>query len=159
MAGKRRTLSERLWAKIDNSDGHPAACWPFTGFLNYNGYGQISSTRHGRTIMVRAHRAVLEEVIGHLGDKQALHICNNPSCCRPSHIYAGVHRDNMDDMTRAGRQARGESNARAKLSLSEIRQIRADRRLQREIATEFNVTRGHVSAIKCRRKWAYLPAP
>jgi hypothetical protein len=35
-----------------------------------------------------------------------LHKCNNPPCCRPSHIYAGTQLDNMQQASRDGRMVK-----------------------------------------------------
>ncbi len=150
-----RPLTDRLWEKIDTSAKTPGSCWPFMGTRSRKGYGLIWSGKRG-IYMVKTHRVVLKEVVGPLGKQHALHRCNNPSCCRPSHLYVGNNQDNVDDRNRASRQARGESNGRAKLTETQVRQIMADRRSTYAIAAEHGVSDTTVYNIKHRRKWDHL---
>lgn len=152
-----RPLSERLWEKIDNGVGEPSTCWPFTGATDPGGYGIIWSGRGKTPDAMPAHRAVLEEVVGLLGDSMALHRCNNRICCRPSHLYAGTLQDNADDMVRAGRQARGASHGISKLTDKEVIEIRSDPRPQGVIAEEFGIHQSAVSAVQIGKNWAHLP--
>ncbi len=57
-----------------------------------------------------------------------LHRCDNPSCVRPSHLFMGTNRDNVEDMLRKGRQPRGEAKTLAKLTEATVRALRVCRR-------------------------------
>ena len=75
----------------------------------------------------RLHRVVLEEKIGRklLPGEQANHLCNNPACINPDHLYVGSHQDNMNDKVRAGRSTQGTKSKQAKLTEPEVLQMRA----------------------------------
>lgn len=54
------------------------------------------------------------------------------------------------------RRTRGEDSPRAKLTEEQVRQIRADTRIQKVIAVEFGIKRATVGAIKRRDLWAHV---
>lgn len=63
------------------------------GKKNYGGHRLILNLKLGR--------AIKENFF-------ALHTCDNKSCIEETHIYEGTHQDNMDDMKRRGRVAKGD---------------------------------------------------
>ena len=75
-------------------------CWTFIGALDGHGYGIVTRAEFSG----RAHRYVWLKVNGEIPEgMHVLHRCDNPACVRPSHLWLGTHRDNMQDMTRKGR--------------------------------------------------------
>jgi len=72
------------------------------------------------------------------------HICDNPSCVRPSHLFLGTQADNMRDMDIKGR---GRDNRKI-LTEAQITAIRKDNRLQREIAADYGVDQSTINKIK-----------
>jgi len=81
-------MRERFNADVLKGDG----CWIWQGTKMLNGYG-----RFGRTVY--AHRASWEFENGPIPKGlQVNHHCDERMCVRPDHLYAGTHRDNMDDM-------------------------------------------------------------
>lgn len=106
----RITLLERFFTKVDQNGPVPehapelGPCWLWTGAKDRDGYGQIRvdgvlvvATRMAWKI---AHGLCLDV------DVEACHRCDNPSCVRPSHIFAGSHRENHADAVRKGRYGR-----------------------------------------------------
>lgn len=88
---------ERFWARVTESDG----CWLWNGHRDTRpaqGYG-IADRGY------RAHRLAWElangvEVPAGL---VVCHSCDNPRCCRPSHLFSGTTRDNIADCRAKGR--------------------------------------------------------
>ena len=74
---------------------------------------------------VIVHRYVFERVNGYL-PPVVQHSCDNMKCCCPEHLQAGTQQSNQADKVAKGRQAKGEQNGRAKLSIATVRQIRAE---------------------------------
>lgn len=100
----------RFWARVEKSDG----CWVWIGARTTAGYGE---TWQGRVLYT--HRVAYELTIGPIpADLHVLHRCDNPPCCRPDHLFAGTHADNMRDMFAKGRgpklwqRPRGDRNGR-----------------------------------------------
>lgn len=74
-------------------------CWEWTGRRDSYGYGTF--IQNGKE--VRVSRLVLESIRGPLGNLEACHTCDNPPCFRPDHLFAGTHRNNMEDALSKGR--------------------------------------------------------
>lgn len=84
----------RLWSKVDVKKGADS-CWEWQGSIRPDGYGAIKI----RGTSTRAHRVAWELMYGQpLGDRLALHSCDNKKCCNPMHIYAGDKSQNLHDM-------------------------------------------------------------
>jgi len=127
-------LVVRFWSKVIKTDG----CWLWTGSKNPHGYGGFRYC--GRLIM--AHRFAYEITYRALlpGEK-ACHRCDNPSCVRPDHLFAGTQADNLADCRRKGRNL-------TKVSDEDVVQIRKLYRPKivplSKLATTFGITREQV---------------
>lgn len=90
-----------------------------------------------------------------------LHICDRPSCCRSSHLFAGTIADNSSDMTKKGRSIHGERNGSSKLTTEKVIEIRiryaAGGISQRKLASEYEVTHANIGYIIRRKKWTHIP--
>jgi hypothetical protein len=83
-----RTLSERIWLKIERKDGH----WLWTGARTSKGYGKIGIDK----AVVRAHRAVYELLVEPIPDGLVLdHLCRVTSCVNPSHLEPVTQGENV----------------------------------------------------------------
>lgn len=140
----------RFWSKVDVRRSM-SDCWPWTA-STANGYGHMKHKGQ----MFRSNRICWEIVNEELlGDRQALHTCDNKLCCNPSHIYAGTAAQNSADVHVRSRR---DTN---KLSIREVTEIR--RRLNlgepvAEVADAFGIERGHAHRIKRRKSWRYAEA-
>lgn len=87
------SAAERFWSKVDIRS--EAECWEWTGHRHLRGYGIFWFD--GKN--VRANRMALL-FSGNMPSNEnlfALHSCDNPPCCNPSHLRWGTNRDNRDD--------------------------------------------------------------
>lgn len=80
-------------------------------------------------------------------------------CVNPAHLFLGTRPDNAADMVAKERQARGSRQGSAKLSESdviEIRQRAAVGERQRSIAARYGVHQSLISQIINRQCWGWL---
>lgn len=160
-AAKFCSIDCALWSRVQK--GSPDECWPWKAAKVGGGYGHFQFAG-----LKRANRVAYEITHGPLAPGLcACHRCDNPSCCNPSHIFAGTHAENMRDMRDKGRAVftsagrRGEECYRATVTSEQVRQIRdlyANSRGRRtaKIARLFGVSRGCCSAIIHRRTWKHI---
>lgn len=90
----------RFWANVDVRG--PDECWPWKAGCTEAGYG-VLNTKNPDAIY--AHRFICQMVHGKIRDGHyAIHSCDNPPCCNPSHVRPGTPTDNVIDMYAKGRQ-------------------------------------------------------
>jgi hypothetical protein len=113
-----------LWSKVERRG--PNECWPWTGWRHDKGYGRVeikNQTYYAhRVIFDLANPGIIELRDDGTKSQCVLHLCDNPICCNPRHLFIGTHLDNMRDKTAKGRQARfrGTTSPRAKLTAEDV---------------------------------------
>lgn len=152
---------KRFWPKIDKRG--PDECWLWKAAFVNGGYGVIGSD-HPVPAMLRAHRVSYELAVGEiLAGMEVCHICDNPPCCNPAHLFAGTHAQNMADMAAKDRAnggaPPGERHGRAKLTYKQVREIRSTPAISlRATAKKFGVSKSMVSFIRRGENWKELAA-
>ena len=121
----------------------------------------VETTGYGRTWALgkqwSTHRLALElegiSTTGHC----VLHSCDNRLCCNPAHLRLGTQQENMQDMVSKGRQLSGSSNANAKLTEQDVREIRAIRGMYgKDIAAQYGVHPSLIGRILNRQNWRHI---
>jgi len=148
-ANMKRPTIDRFLEKVSKSENE---CHEWTGCLMPNGYGQFHL--NGKTAY--AHRVAFELFRGKKPSDFVLHTCDNRKCVNPDHLFEGSFYDNMDDMVAKERQAHGEKNSRHKLTTEQVKSIRQEVGLHREIGAKYGVTASLVSMIRSGRIWRYI---
>jgi hypothetical protein len=157
-------LAYRFWSKVAVID-NDLSCWEFTGSrrpVKGEEYGMFRLSPEQKH-PVSAHRVAFLLAYGRFPEV-GRHTCDNPPCCRPSHVLDGTHLDNMRDKSERGRAATrdqsGEKNAQAVLTDEIV--IRA-RRLVRDglmtheaAASLLHVGRANLTLAVTGRTWSHL---
>lgn len=160
----KKAVAERFWAKVSRLADNDA-CWEWTAATSEKGYGRFSLGQ-GRSPQV-ASRLAWELTNGPIPDGLCvLHICDNPPCCNPAHLFLGTTADNNADMLAKGRHRsrnmQGDRNPHAALSWDDVREIRrvyvrGSRTLgSGALARRFGVSDSHILAIISGRAWQEL---
>lgn len=129
------------------------------------GYGQYSVTRNGVHRTHTAHRLALTLRLGRpiRPGMQAIHLCDNPPCCRPDHLIEGTPKDNMADRDRKNRGVlpnhRGVDIATARLTPADvlvIREAMANGESQRSVARRYGVHHSTIRDIATGATWSHV---
>lgn len=115
----------------------------------------------GRRLMASRYMAIL--VYGEPSDPSlyACHTCRGGTvgCVNPRHLYWGTPAQNSMDKLRDGTHNRGSRQWRAKLTESDVLEIRQAARngeTHTSIAGRYGLARSTVSQIVRRKRWAWL---
>jgi len=151
---KRKSLSQRFWEKVDRQTKDK--CWNWLGATNW-GYGVFGSRKN---LIEHAHRTSWKLHFGEIPEGLLVcHKCDNRLCVNPSHLFLGTQEDNMKDMVRKNRSAKGENHSQAKLNRKQVKMIRElykKQVSQAELAARFNIDSSHVSNIVNYKLWKHI---
>lgn len=76
---------DNFWSFVEITKG----CWIWKGNKNKLGYGHFYKTIGGKSVLIMAHRFAYEDAKRTIPlNYQIHHICENPSCVKPSHLRA-----------------------------------------------------------------------
>jgi hypothetical protein len=131
-------------------------CWNWVATKDRDGYGLLT---HHRGKQIRAHRASYEFHVAKIPvGLLVCHSCDNPSCINPNHLFVGTSKENTRDMLDKNRRPvlRGERHPNAKLTnvqVTQIKQLRSENRLLKDIANQFNISFQTVSSITKGTTW------
>ena len=112
--------------------------------------------RGNRIKIFKPHTLVLTAFVG--PRPQGLECCHNDGNPWNNHIDNlrwDTPQNNQRDRAKHGTSNRGERCAAAKLTEQQVAAIRADSRLQREIAADYGVRENTISRIKSGKRWAH----
>lgn len=178
---ERQSIEELFWAKVDRDGPVPqhapeiGQCWIWMAGRFKAGYGQFRfggkpTTSHRVSWMITRNRSAVP--IGYF----ILHACDRRECVRPDHLWIGTAAANNRDMDEKGRRRaasglssgrythpektpRGEGHHRAKLTETQVREIRRRAGLgetKTPLAREFGVDQRSVRKIITRETWKHV---
>lgn len=132
-------------------------CWLWQASCK-GGYGRFKTSPY-ETVIASRFALVLatKEEYLHL---HALHSCDNPRCCNPTHLRWGTPDENVQDKVERGRCNTGPqdglNNRACKLGKGDLEKIIEgfrQRRNNMQIARELPVTHALVSRVRTGRAW------
>ena len=127
-ASRSENHKRLFWQRVTFGDG----CWEHRGSLGSHGYPQATGGPRGTSYP--AHRVCWLLFVGEVpAGMFVCHRCNNRKCVRPDHLYVGTHKQNMDDMARAGHPNRA-------LTEDQVRRIRSTAEPAKSLASEMRVS-------------------
>lgn len=128
--------------------------WPYR--LGGWGYPEIIRSgkifRVNRLVCQRAHGAPPTDA------HEAAHNCGKPECLNPRHLRWATHAENLADKLIHGTHNRGERHNFARLTETQVREIRAQRGLcpQVNLARMYGVSKGAIQNVMDGTTWGWL---
>ena len=112
--------------------------------------------KNNKIKIVKPHALVLAAFVGPRPPKmECCHNDGNPWNNRVENLRWDTAQNNQRDRVKHGTSNGGERCASAKLTETQVAAIRADARLQREIAADYGVRESAISRIKTGKRWAH----
>jgi len=153
MSKRYNSLKERLFTHLEKM---PNGCWEWRGATLRGGYGNMGV--EGKT--KQAHRLSYELFNGKIPKGLLVcHICDNPPCCNPEHLFLGTHKTNAEDKMKKGRHPLGENASNNVLKEKEVLEIRRYLKngvTHRTLAKMFRVGKTCISYIAEGKTWSWL---
>ena len=157
--GKKRIAAlPDIKTAFESRVGKTSGCWLWQGPKSGNGYG----------VFIYANKRYRAHVFALKLDgrpvpkgKQGLHHCDTPLCVRPSHLYIGTPKMNVDDIWSRDRAPQGVRHPRAKLApeaVLEMRRIRKQGISYEQIARTFSVAATTAAKAILGRTWKSVPS-
>ena len=123
-------------------------CIEWTKSKDRDGYG----LHWNGTKMVRAHRVAYEEYYGSFDSELSVcHICDNPSCVNPKHLFLGTQQDNMNDRKQKNRYS--SYHSKHKINHIIANDIRKREHRAKYYAKKYNISPDTVYGIWQNRNW------
>lgn len=154
MARVRNKIKDRFWARVLKLHND---CWEWQGYCFNTGYGGFDFK--GKTML--AHRMAWFFHTGRHPRKWILHKCDNRKCVNPRHLYCGTPKDNVGDMVRRSRQAKGNKIWSSKLNPKLVREIQGFKKVKcrctaSKISEIYGVSKTTIYGIWSGKFWKYL---
>jgi len=151
-----RGAAARFAEAMIDIDFDECIIWPFS--LSQNGYGWL---RKRKLDTLMAHVYICTKAHGPKPDEnyKVRHLCGVASCVNPKHLMWGTTAENENDKWEHGTMPYGETHHRAKLTATNVREIRtrlAAGESQTSIAADFDVSPSQVSKIHLKKDWGHL---
>ena len=159
MSIKIENPEAHFWKQVDKLNGpvHPdlkTRCWVWTkGRYNSDGYG--AAPFKGGSYL--AHCLAWFLTFGFWAENHVCHRCDNPLCCRPSHLFEGTDQDNVDDREK---KHRGVHRNNVKLTEAQVLAIRKEyvigKTTHRKLGIKYGVTKTSIGYILRGKSWRHL---
>ena len=152
---------DSFWSKVDITSSIKD-CWNWLGAKKPTGYGNVRIDKRYKL----AHRVAFELAYREIPEGFIVcHICDNPSCCNPSHLMLGTVKSNAADMLIKNRQKKsdplntGEKNVNSKLTDQMVKEIKialSKGEFQHQIAKRYGVSQPTIGSIHLGNTWRHI---
>jgi HNH endonuclease len=111
------SLVESFWNRVGDPGLVPehapylGPCWPWTGYVQANGYGKLTAGPRNEQKCWLAHRLAWKLLIGE-PPPELDHLYRNRSCVNPTHLEAVHHGDNIRRGRHGGPTAEAHTHCR-----------------------------------------------
>lgn len=161
-SGRPANTPDVLWSKV--KIGAENECWEWQGYRNKGKYGRTWINDKG----YYAHRVIFDLTFPNTIQLSApksthetgfvLHLCDNPPCCNPKHLWLGTHKDNMQDKAAKGRTPKfnGDKGPRCKLTMEQAMQARYLRKTgvsAKELAVQFGISLSSMKTLLANKSY------
>ena len=147
MPPKAQTLQESRERFLAKAQMVASGCMEWTSSMMKLGYGHFwvdGGYKYAHRVSYEMHKGPIPPGM------YVCHACDNRKCVNPDHLFLGTCQDNLADMRRKGRQARGFQLPHTRLSDEQVSAIVARARSGEPncvIALQYGIDRSHVSKI------------
>lgn len=161
---KDLTIAERFWSKVKYSEG----CWIWLTYTDKDGYGnfriRIPEKFFPKQTTIGAHIVSFILTFNRLPKDCVLHRCDNPSCVKPSHLFEGTKKDNMQDCISKNRlnPRKGENHPKTILTMVKVlyirKELKKDKSMinRRKLAKELQVSVNAINNIYYGHNWKHI---
>jgi hypothetical protein len=136
-------------------------CWFWTGAVQRKNYGHMGrgGRREGNVIASRfsyeMHHGITPD------DLFVCHLCDQPLCVNPDHLFLGTNSENMRDCANKGRinrsaRVRGETHHNAKLTKAAVEDIRSSSLTGVALAEKYGVRPTLISMVRSGQIWRHV---
>lgn len=128
-------------------------CWPWISATTTDGYPRFGAEGTQWYVTRLVYQKRHGEVLDWTG-RLIMHLCNNPRCCNPDHLYLGTPKENMEHAGSCGMLSRKwVQNGNSKLNQEQVAAIRLDTRPSRAVAKAFGIEKTQVLRIRKGVHW------
>lgn len=148
-------IEKRFWSRVEVK--REEDCWEWRGNLHRGGLNTYYGRMRVGAKSEYAHRISYTIAKGSIPFHLVVrHMCNNSLCCNPNHLRLGTHSDNVRDKVIAGRQAKGQTNGKTRLTERQVIVMRYKRKGHGYFAKMFGVDVKTIANARLGETWKHL---
>lgn len=158
LAGATSKGAVPAWIKAHvNYTGDDCLKWPFESWSQGRGVIRLPG---GQNMIASRYMCILAHGEPPTPEHEAAHNCGkgHEGCMNPRHLRWATRLENVADMEIHGTVMRGPKNRMSKLTIEQVREIRATPKsvTNRELAERFGMNHNHIRLVRAGIHWSWL---